>query len=125
MSNESKIPVLQDLIFQGQSDSANRQSEKPVDENKEVEIEQDETNSETGNEQQTLHAEIPEELVPEDLSVELSDEIEPSNQQQIIDEEIRRIMEKHMDKAYKEIKMLLHMDEAYKETKKQLKDKVS
>jgi len=125
MNNGPEIPVLQDLLFQGQSDSANKQSENPVDENKDVEIEQDETNRETGKEQQTLHAEIPEEEVPEDLSVELSDETESSNQQQMIDEEIRRIMEKHMDKAYKEIKKLLHMDEAYKETKKRLKDKVS
>ena len=112
MSNESEIPVLQDLLFKGQSDSGNKEPEYSDDENKDVEIEQDETNSDTSSEPQIQHEEPPESLVPEeelqeDLSEELPDDIEPSNQQQMVDEEIRRIMEKHMDKAYKQIKKLL------------------
>ncbi len=116
MSSESEIPVLQDLLFKGQSDTRNKQPEYSVDENKDVEIEQDEPNSEADNEQQIQHEEKPEELIsdkemPEELSEELlselPDDIESSDQQRMIEEEIQRIMQKHMDKAYRQIKKLL------------------
>ncbi len=108
MSNESDIPLLQDLLFKGQPDSGNKESEYSDDENKDVEIEQDETNSDSSSEQQVHHVELAESLEPEEeLQEELPDDIESSYQQRIVDEEIRRIMEKHMDKAYTEIKKLL------------------
>ncbi len=112
MSNESDIPVLQDLLFKGQTDSGNKEVEYSDDESKDVEIEQDETGGEISNESPAQHEELPESLEPEeelhdDPSAELPDDIEPGNQQQMIDEEIRRIMQKHMEKAYKEIKKLL------------------
>ncbi|MCP4076805.1 MAG: hypothetical protein GY744_11555 [Gammaproteobacteria bacterium] len=112
MSNESDIPLLQDLLFKGQPDSGNKESEYSDDENKDVEIEQDETNSDSSSEQQVHHVELaeslePEEELQEELPEELPDDIESSYQQRIVDEEIRRIMEKHMDKAYTEIKKLL------------------
>ena len=99
MSDDLKIPLLDNLVSKGQLE---QEPEHPVsfDENSALEIEPDsdevvEVEAETEGENSSN--EIPEEL-SNDTSV----------QELLIDEEIRMILDKHMDNAYEEIIRLLN-----------------
>ncbi len=101
MIDESRIPLLEDLISRGQSHTEpelGAMPELPSDDHQNVEIEQDD---------------LPDEIVATDADTDSEaggrDELkaDASLRELIIDEEIRMILDKHMDKAYEEIIRLL------------------
>lgn len=100
MNDEPQIPLLQDLLYRGHPESGKPEIIQTLDENTDFEIEQDEGDIEITFKQETLLEEEPEEKIP--------DKIDPSVQELLIDEEIRQILDKHMDKAYEEIIRLLN-----------------
>ena len=108
MSNEAEIPLLKDLLFRGQQEAEEKETSYSTDEHKDFEIEQDESDSKINDEEEILHQEETEEAVAEEPQLEeLPDEINSSNNQQIGDDDIRLILEKHMENAYIEITQLL------------------
>ena len=94
MSDETQIPLLDDLIQKGEVLEDNTASMQAFNESGDLEIEPEE--------QENLppsHAQAAEE---EDLIDDAS------VRELIIDEEIRMILDKHMDEAYQEIIRLLN-----------------
>lgn len=108
MNDELNIPLLQDLVSRGEPDIDEQQQHLGSDENMSVEIEQDEIESsqsdpkeiQTIKEVHSFHHHQP------SKSDNLTDDA--SVRELIIDEEIRMILDKHMDKAYEEIIRLLN-----------------
>lgn len=103
MSDESKIPILHDLLFKGNVKIEKEEPVQSLDENTDFEIEQDEFEPDEYNGQNFSHEDTNE---AED---DIEQEKEPTVQELIIDEEIRIILNKHMDKAYAEIIRLLNL----------------
>ncbi len=93
MSHEPEIPILQDILYRGHPDTEKSNSDQSLDENKDFEIEQDEPESDSSDQSESQTDEIKE---------------VQSIQELLIDEEIRMILDKHMDKAYEEIIRLLN-----------------
>ncbi len=105
MSNEAEIPLLKDLLFRGQPEAEKKEASYSSDEHKDFKIEQDESDNEIIDEEEIVHQE---ETVAEEIQQqELPDEINSSNKKQVGDDDIRLIIEKHMENAYAEIKQLL------------------
>ncbi len=97
MNDEMNIPVLDDLVSKGQEEESAAHNQLSFDENSTLEIEEDTPSPET--------------YVPEDMDMSSnSDELseDASLQELLIDEEIRMILDKHMDRAYEEIIRLLN-----------------
>ncbi|MBT3205240.1 MAG: hypothetical protein HOM14_14780 [Gammaproteobacteria bacterium] len=108
MSNEADIPLLKDLLFRGQPEAEEIKTSYSSDEHKDFEIEQDESDSEIIDEEEIIHQEETDEPVTEETPQEgLPDEINSTNEKQVGDDDIRLILEKHMENAYAEIKQLL------------------
>ena len=99
MIDESKIPLLEDLVSRGQLELDSDHAPVDNDEHHDIEIEQDDEAP------ANLEADEPA-TKPERTRDELTDD--PSLRELIIDEEIRMILDKHMDKAYEEIVRLLN-----------------
>jgi hypothetical protein len=97
MKDELNIPLLEDLVSSGQVDSDSDSERLSFDENSNLEIEQE----------SSLQVETSE---PESVDYQHKDELsdDASLQELLIDEEIRMILDKHMDKAYEEIIRLLN-----------------
>ena len=119
MNDETKIPLLQDLLFKGQPDEIEKEYELSlaaltINESTDVEIEQDDVDSEIGDEQESLPEEITDresdEELPAEIKTKVQKKVEP--QELIQDEEIRKILDKYMDKAYKKIIRLLNERES-------------
>ncbi|MCK4708434.1 MAG: hypothetical protein KAU21_07440 [Gammaproteobacteria bacterium] len=108
MNNETKIPLLQDLLYKGQAEEEKEveqhQPALSTDENTDFEIEQDEVDIELSHEQESL----PEEISQETPQKKHPKKINTDTQQLILDEEIRMILDKYMDKACKKIIRLLN-----------------
>ena len=97
MNEESDIPLLEDLISPGQLDEKDSSMNLNGDENQDIEIEQDHESPAPESQ-----AGAPFQQTGDDLA-------EDANMRElIIDEEIRMILDKHMDKAYEEIVRLLN-----------------
>jgi len=97
MNDELNIPVLDDLVSKGQTDDEVDNHQLSFDENSALEIEQDQPAS-VGDETPVVEA------------AQTTDELsaDASLQELLIDEEIRMILDKHMDNAYEEIIRLLN-----------------
>lgn len=95
MSDELNIPLLEDLLVKGQVDSKSDQPDHRFDDHIDVDYEPDVQQNEHT---QTVHT--------KDKSDELSNDA--NIRELIIDEEIRMILDKHMDNAYEEIILLLN-----------------
>ncbi|MDJ0880437.1 MAG: hypothetical protein QNJ56_02205 [Gammaproteobacteria bacterium] len=97
MNDELNIPVLDDLVSKGQVNEHSNDNPLSFDENSTLEIEEDPPSSE------------PEDTV-DSQQITDSDELsgDASLQELLIDEEIRMILDKHMDRAYEEIIRLLN-----------------
>jgi hypothetical protein len=123
MNDELKIPLLEDLVSRGQIDSDDDQQQLDSNENNAIEFAGEERNLEEAvppefiPQEQDLHDNLPDEILPEvdnvpetqpeaDTTDDLSDDA--SVRELLIDEEIRMILDKHMDKAYDEIVRLLN-----------------
>jgi len=113
MSHDTKIPLLQDLLYRGQPEAEDQLEKKDVehyqpslslDDDAGFEIERDEIEIEISNEQEVL----PEEITQQQPEEKLPAEITTEPQQQILEQEIRLILEKQMDKAYKKIMRLIN-----------------
>ena len=89
MIDESQIPLLEDLISRGQMDSDQDNPPLSADDHLDMQIEQEETLDESDDAQ-----DAPMELKKDELADDAS------LQELIIDEEIRMILDKHMDRAY-------------------------
>ena len=96
MIDESNIPLLEDLVSRGQLEHEDEQPHLSADDNSDMQIEQETHDNETINGQDQPIAHKIDEL-EEDASLK----------ELIIDEEIRMILDRHMDKAYEEIIRLL------------------
>ena len=96
MNDESKIPILHDLLFKGKKKDEKEEPVQSLDENTDFEIEQDEHDIEQIT-QNSLN----------ELKEELLNEKDPTVEESNIDEEIRMILDKHMDKAYRKIIRLI------------------
>ncbi len=103
MNNDSQIPVLRDLLFKGHIENEGNQPVHSLDENTDFEIEQDDHDIDLKKDHDIAIDEL-----AEDFEDDIVDEKDPSVQELIIDEEIRMILDKHMDKAYAEIIRLLN-----------------
>ncbi len=97
MNDELNIPLLDDLVSKGQDDAEHESEQLSFDENSNLQIEDEAPES---NEAMTSdYASTPsEDELTEDASIK----------ELLIDEEIRMILDKHMDKAYEEIIRLLN-----------------
>lgn len=97
MIDESKIPLLQDLIAPGQLEPEPDQPQLSADQNNSIEIDDDQADETAGP------------IGAEEDGGGSTDELEQdtSIKELIIDEEIRMILDKHMDRAYEEIIRLL------------------
>lgn len=108
MTDHLNIPLLQDLVSKGQPDINPEQQHLDSDENQSLEIEQEEmafneslqNGTQPGEENALIQPPIP--AKPDNLSDDAS------VRELIIDEEIRMILDKHMDNAYEEIIRLLN-----------------
>lgn len=101
MNDNLDIPLLEDLIVKGQVDSIEEhEPQHHFDEHMDVEFEADEDESITPpvTPTQQNQTKTPRDELTEDANI----------QELIIDEEIRMILDKHMDKAYEEIIRLLN-----------------
>lgn len=108
MKDELNIPLLQDLVSRGQPDTGPYQSQLDTDENLPLEIEQEAIEV---SEDRSYHIQKSEVTQSgEHLSTIKSDQLteDASVTELIIDEEIRMILDKHMDNAYEEIIRLLN-----------------
>ena len=97
MSDDTEIPLLEDLVQVGEVEASEENSIHVFDELTDVEIEIDEPRHET-TKHDPAKATGNEEDVSEDANI----------RELIIDEEIRMILDKHMDNAYEEIIRLLN-----------------
>ena len=97
MIDESKIPLLEDLVSKGQMETDDDPAMSGPDEDLDISTEEEE---------------IAEDIQPSETTAieHKKDELEDdaSLRELIIDEEIRMILDKHMDKAYEEIIRLLN-----------------
>jgi len=97
MIDESKIPLLEDLVSKGQMETDDDPAMSGPDEDLDISTEEEE---------------ITEDIQPSETTAieHKKDELEDdaSLRELIIDEEIRMILDKHMDKAYEEIIRLLN-----------------
>lgn len=98
--DDLEIPLLDDLVSRGQDDADNEQVELTFDEHMDVVIDQDDEPQDIEQSPNVT------ETIKEMYKDEMLDE--PSVKELIIDEEIRLILDKHMDKAYEEIIRLLN-----------------
>ena len=97
MSDDTEIPLLEDLVQLGEVEDSGEQSVHLIDEFTDIEIESDEP----------AHAQPDSsESVPSDQQQDVSEDA--NIRELIIDEEIRMILDKHMDDAYEEIIRLLN-----------------
>ena len=123
MNDELNIPLLEDLVSRGQIDSDENPPQMDSNEHHEVEFVEEEIRVEDSVAQKVARQEqeflenLPDEILPlvdtppptqtaADTRDELSDDA--SVRELLIDEEIRMILDKHMDKAYDEIIRLLN-----------------
>ncbi len=97
--NDSKIPVLHHLLYRGKLHQDDNEYTLEADENAEMEIEQDEEELEEAQRRQ--------QTASDNQQDDLADLEDTSVQELIVDEEIRQILDKHMDQAYEEIIRLL------------------
>lgn len=93
MSDDIQIPLLENLIQKGQTEDLPAQA---LDENPDIDFEVGET------EHHSNQADFPTAGSSDEFSYETN------SRELIIDEEIRTILDKHMDLAYEEIIRLLH-----------------
>lgn len=123
MNDELNIPLLEDLVSRGQLDSDEHQPQMDSNENHEVEFAGEEIHIEDSVAQKVARQEqefmdnLPDEILPlvddqpqTQTPVDTRDELseDASVKELLIDEEIRMILDKHMDKAYDEIIRLLN-----------------
>lgn len=100
MSDDTQIPLLEDLIQKGEVvDEDESASIRAFDQGGDMEIEPDQPQTEPAHRQQHQHQNTTDD---DDLSDDAS------VRELIIDEEIRMILDKHMDEAYQEIIRLLN-----------------
>lgn len=107
MSKELQIPLLHDLIAKGGVDNASSSESVNDNEHADLQIEQqvpfeEPAHHETPSHSATSHA--------EQTETENDDHIEDytSLQELLIEEEIRMVLDKHMDAAYEEIVRLIN-----------------
>jgi hypothetical protein len=100
MSKELDIPLLRDLISSGIADSHEENEASLKHEDIDLEIPEDDLFAETSREASAISRQEPEE----------EDHIEDygSVQELLIEEEIRLILDKHMEAAYEEIIRLIN-----------------
>lgn len=126
MNDEPEIPLLQDLLYKGQVNEDEDELEieqqptsHSLDENSDIEIEPD-TQFEQ-DELETKESSPEHELLPDEITDDVAEKeqpdkknqgtvenINPSTQQLMLEEEIRLILEKQMNKAHKKIMRLLN-----------------
>lgn len=105
MNDEPNIPLLKDLVSRGQVEPQENHLQVDSNKNLSIEITADEIE---------FKEELPDEITADsesqkEINQPASDELidDASVRELIIDEEIRMILDKHMDKAYEEIICLL------------------
>ena len=98
MKDDTQIPVLQDIVHKGPAKKARlKKKVQSFDENADFEIEADEFDLEYQKIADSV-ADDNDDGPPQDTSIK----------ELLIDEEIRMILDKHMDNAYAEIIRLLN-----------------
>ena len=107
MNDEMNIPLLEDLVYRGQVEAQESDQKLDSNENQPIEI---------FAEEMEIEQDLPDEITPydetqnESTQTTAKDELieHASVKELLIDEEIRIILDKHMDKAYEEIIRLLN-----------------
>jgi hypothetical protein len=101
MSKDLEIPILRDLISSGIADDAHEANEASLKhENVDLEIPEDDLFAEASREEPSITRQ---EVVEEDHIEDYG-----SVQELLIEEEIRLILDKHMEAAYEEIIRLIN-----------------
>lgn len=102
MKDDSRIPLLQDLLFKGNTENEQEPVLTSEEEQIDIDFDQRESQFDHSNSQQSITDED-EHLQSKTLAEENSATQLPEN----IEQEIHRIMDKHMNKAYAKIIKLL------------------